>query len=251
MTVLGLLVASFITQGQPFLPTSSILVNVQPEKVHQGLLFSHRLSTFVFRNGSRSNLSALSSKHPAKYQNILASNLSKIPRLGFENSIEKHQRKVTFSPVLKDYSMNTESFLNKNLPFTLRKEWDTPQTPLYDAEERLLAQYYRGQALPVLRYGNTGNAVRVLQTLLTYNRYGVGINGRFDVLTETAVKAFQANRRLSADGIVGSLTWRELTRYKRFYSKRDPMEIPMLGDRPVYPWHRSEGGNFAESSVSI
>lgn len=249
MTVLGLLVASFITQGQPFLPTFSTLVNVQPEKVQQGLSSQH-LSTFVFRNGSRSNLSALNSKYQIKYQKILLIT-GKISARGFDNSIEKHRRKVTFSAVSKDYSMNAEPFLNKSLPFDLRKEWDTPQTPLYDAEERLLAQYYRGQPLPVLRYGNSGNAVRVLQTLLTYNRYGVGINGRFDVLTETAVKAFQANRRLSADGIVGSRTWRELTRYAALYSKRDSMEIPMFGGRPVYPWQRSFRSNFAESSVSI
>ncbi len=249
MTVLGLLVASFITQGQSFLPTFSILVNVQPEKVQQGLS-SQRLSTFAFRNGSRSNLSALNSKHQTKYQKIL-SIPNKISARGFDNSIEKHQRKVIFSAVSKDYSMNAEPFLNKSFSFDLRKEWDTPQTPLYDAEERLLAQYYRGQPLPVLRYGNSGNAVRVLQTLLTYNRYGVGINGRFDVLTETAVKAFQANRRLSADGIVGSRTWQELTRYAALYSKRDSMEIPMFGDRPVYPWQRSFRSNSAESSVSI
>ncbi len=207
MTVLGLLVASFITQGQSFLPTFSTLVNVQPEKVQQALS-SQRLPTFVFRNGSGTNLSALNSKYQKKYQKILLIP-SKISARGFDNSIKKHQRKVTFSAVSKDYSMNAEPFLNKSLPFDLRKEWDTPQPPLYDAEERLLAQYYRGQPLPVLRYGNSGNAVRVLQTLLSYNRYGVGINGRFDVLTETAVKAFQANRRLSADGIVGSRTWRE------------------------------------------
>ncbi|WP_414619241.1 peptidoglycan-binding domain-containing protein [Calothrix sp. CCY 0018] len=242
MTVLGLLVASFVTQGQPFLPTFS-LVNVQPEKVYQGLSSQH-LSTFVFRNGSRSNLSAST----IKYQKRLPIASSKISRLGFDNSIEKHQRKATFSPGSK-YSMNAEPLLNK-IPY-VRKEWDMPQKPLYDAEERLLAQYYQGQQLPVLRYGNSGNAVRVLQTLLTYNRYGVSINGRFDVLTETAVKAFQANRRLSADGIVGSRTWRELTRYAALHTKKDSMEIPMLGDRPIYPWQRSEGGNFAEEGVSI
>lgn len=249
MTVLGLLVASFVTQGQPFLPTFSISVNVQPEKV-QLSLSSQRLSALVFLNGSRSNTSALNSNYQTKYQKILHTVPSKISGNGFDSSIDKHQRRVTFSSVSK-YSMNGESFLNKSLPFTLEKEWDTPQTPLYDAQERLLAQYYQGRQLPVLRYGNTGNAVRVLQTLLTYNRYGVGITGRFDVLTETAVKAFQANRRLSADGIVGSRTWQELTRYTRFYSKRDPMEIPMFGDRPVDPWQRSFKGNSAESSVSI
>ncbi len=241
MTVLGLLVASFVTQGQPFLPTFS-LVNVQPEKVYQGLSSQH-LSNFVFRNGSRTNLSA----SIIKYQRILPIVSSK-SRLGFDNSIEEDRRKATFSPGSK-YSMNAEPFLNK-IPY-VRKEWDIPQKPLYDAEERLLAQYYQGQQLPVLRYGNSGNAVRVLQTLLTYNRYGVSINGRFDVLTETAVKAFQANRRLSADGIVGSRTWRELTRYAALHTKKDSMEIPMLGDRPLYPWQRSEGGNFAEEGVSI
>ncbi|MEM6752796.1 MAG: peptidoglycan-binding domain-containing protein [Cyanobacteria bacterium P01_C01_bin.38] len=247
MTVLGLLVASFLTQGQPFLPTFSISVKVQTEKVDRGLSSQH-LSTFVSRNGSRSNSSALSSNYKTKYQKILLTVASK-SRLDFDNSIEKHQRKVTFSPASN--SMNGSSFLNKSLPFSLEKEWDTPQTPQYDAQERLLAQYYQGRRLPVLRYGNSGNAVRVLQTLLIYNRYGVGITGRFDVLTETAVKAFQSNRRLSADGIVGSRTWRELTRYTRFYSKRDPMEIPMFGDRLVYPWQRSFRGNSAESSVSI
>lgn len=249
MTVLGLLVASFITQGQPFLPTFSTLINVQPEKV-QLSLFSQRLSNLVFRISDRSNLSALSSNNQSKYQKTLSFS-SKTSARGFDNSIEKHTRKVTFSAVSKNYSMNAEPFLNKSLPFTLKKEWDTPQTPLYDAEQRLLAQYYRGQPLPVLRYGNSGNAVRVLQTLLTYNRYGVGISGRFDVLTETAVKAFQANRRLSADGIVGSRTWQELTRHGRFHTKRHPMEIPLFGDRRVYPWQRSFGENFAESSVSI
>ncbi len=250
MTVLGLLVASFITQGQPFLPTFSILVSLKPEKVKQSLSKQH-LSTLDFGNGSRSNLSALNSNYETKYQKILFTVPSKISRLGFHNSIEKHQRKVTFSPVSKESSMNAESFLNKSLPFTLEKEWDSPQRPLYDPQERLLAQYRRGQPLPVLRYGNSGNAVRVLQTLLTYNRYGVGITGRFDVLTETAVKAFQANRRLSADGIVGSRTWRELTRYTTFQTKRNPMEIPMFGDRPLYPWQRSQRGNLPESSVSI
>jgi len=247
MTVLGLLVASFVTQGQPFLPTFSMLVNFQPEKAQQRLSSSQRLSTFVVRIVNQSSLSSTN----IKYQKILFKVPSKIYRQGFRDSTVKHQRKVTFSPVLRNLSTNAKPSLKKSFPLTLGKEWDIPQTPLYEAEERLLAQYYQGQQLPVLRYGNAGNAVRVLQTLLTYNRYGVGVNGRFDVLTETAVKAFQANRRLAADGIVGSRTWRELTKNATFQSNRDPMEIPMFGNQPLYPWQRSFRGNFAESAVSI
>lgn len=247
MTVLGLLVASFVTQGQPFLPTFPMLVSFQPNKVQQRLFDRQRLSTFVVRISNQSNTITTN----IRYQKILFKLPGKISRDGSGDSIRKHQRKVAFNPVLKDSSINAKPFLNKSLPFTSEKEWDIPQVPLYEAEERLLAQYFRGQQLPVLRFGNSGNAVRVLQTLLTYNRYGVGVNGRFDVLTETAVKAFQANRKLYADGIVGSRTWRELTRYATYQSKRDPMEIPKLGNQPVYPWPRSFRGNLAESSVSI
>ncbi|BAY82936.1 peptidoglycan-binding domain 1 [Calothrix parasitica NIES-267] len=246
MTVLGLLVASFVTQGQPFLPTFPMLV-FQPEKVQHRLFDRQRLSTFVVRISSQSNLSSTN----IRYQKILFKLSDKISHDGSRDSIRKHQGKVTFKPVLKDLSISAKPFVNKSLPFNSDKEWDTPQIPLYEAEERLLAQYFQGRHLPVLRYGNSGNAVRVLQTLLTYNRYSVGINGSFDVWTETAVKAFQANRRLTADGIVGSRTWRELTRYARYQSKRDPMEIPMFGNQPLYPWQGSFRGNFAESSVSI
>lgn len=65
--------------------------------------------------------------------------------------------------------------------------------------------------LPTLRFGNSGDAVRVLQRLLLNNRYPVTVDGVFGAVTETAVRAFQNQRNLLADGVVGSRTWRELT----------------------------------------
>ncbi len=64
--------------------------------------------------------------------------------------------------------------------------------------------------LPNLRFGDSGDAVRVLQRLLVNNRYSVKLDGAFGAVTETAVKAFQTQRNLLADGVVGSRTWREL-----------------------------------------
>ncbi len=250
MTVLSLLVASFITQGQPFLPTLLSLVNVQSEKVQQGLAFSGYLPGFITPKSNKSRFLVFS----AKYQKILIFSQGKIARLSSHNSGEKHKSKMVFSPVVKTASVNAKSFafLEKSLTFAPKKEWDMPQMSVRNAEQRLLAQYYRGQSLPMLRYGHSGNAVRVLQTLLTYNRYGVGITGRFDVLTETAVKAFQTNRRLVADGIVGSRTWRELTKYSVFKTQKDPMEIPlMFGSRTFHPWERKIRENSAKSTVSI
>ncbi|AFY55973.1 putative peptidoglycan-binding domain-containing protein [Rivularia sp. PCC 7116] len=249
MTVLGLLVASFITQGQPFLPTFSAQASFQSKTVQQDSISNQHLSALVVRIDSKSNLSSSNNK----YQKILIILSNKIFRNGSYKSINKRRypRKITYSPSLTNCSTNVPPVLKTSFGLIPKKEWDMPQTPLYDAEQRLLAQYYRGRQLPVLRYGNTGNAVRVLQTLLMYNRYRVRVTGDFDVITEAAVKAFQSNRRLAADGIVGSRTWRELTRYATIYSKRDPMEIPMFGNEPLLPWQRSFRGNLAESTLSI
>ena len=250
MTVLGLLLASFITQGQPFLPTFSNLFTMQSEKIEQGLIYNQRSSISISVSSHQSSLFALKRKS----QKILCLVAHKISWQGSHRSIEKLQKKVAFSDVSKTASINGTPLTlpHRSFRLNLRKEWDVPQRADYDEERRLLAQYYQGQQLPVLRYGNTGSAVRVLQTLLTYNRYGVGISGRFDVLTETAVKAFQTHRRLAADGIVGPRTWQELTKRTRFKAKsRDPMEIPMFSDLPPYPPERTFRGNLAELTLSI
>ncbi len=66
-------------------------------------------------------------------------------------------------------------------------------------------------SLPTLRFGSSGSAVRVLQRLLLSNNYFISVDGSFGAVTETAVKAFQEQRGLTPDGIVGSITWLELT----------------------------------------
>ncbi|MDB9487486.1 peptidoglycan-binding domain-containing protein [Dolichospermum circinale CS-1225] len=65
--------------------------------------------------------------------------------------------------------------------------------------------------MPVISFGSSGISVRVLQKLLVSNGYGIPVDGVFGPITETAVKAFQNRRNLSADGMVGQKTWWELT----------------------------------------
>ncbi len=67
------------------------------------------------------------------------------------------------------------------------------------------------QHLPVLRDGSQGPEVRRLQGLL--NRVanaGLAEDGIFGPRTESAVRQFQASRRLEVDGIVGPKTWAAL-----------------------------------------
>ncbi|MDZ8184081.1 MAG: peptidoglycan-binding domain-containing protein [Nostoc sp. ChiSLP02] len=70
---------------------------------------------------------------------------------------------------------------------------------------------YSSQSLPTLYFGSSGIAVRALQRLLVSNGYIVKVDGIFGALTETAVKAFQNQRNLAVDGVVGQRTWRALT----------------------------------------
>ena len=60
---------------------------------------------------------------------------------------------------------------------------------------------------PVLRKGDSGDAVTYLQTLLGDTGAALRADGIFGALTEAAVKDFQALSRLTLDGIVGPLTW--------------------------------------------
>lgn len=66
---------------------------------------------------------------------------------------------------------------------------------------------------PTLRQGSIGSDVKELQNLLIKAGYSCGKCGadsKFGVGTLEAVKAFQADRGLSVDGIVGAKTWAEL-----------------------------------------
>lgn len=67
--------------------------------------------------------------------------------------------------------------------------------------------------LPTLRKGSKGEYVQLLQTklmMLGYDLGSYGVDGDFGTKTQAAVKAFQKDRGLSADGIVGAKTWAEL-----------------------------------------
>lgn len=63
---------------------------------------------------------------------------------------------------------------------------------------------------PVLRKGNSGTFVKMLQTKLNEHGASIVADGSFGDLTETALKLFQKSKSLVADGVAGDLTWAEL-----------------------------------------
>jgi peptidoglycan hydrolase-like protein with peptidoglycan-binding domain len=97
---------------------------------------------------------------------------------------------------------------SKNLGFIKRFYMDTETS----ADDIPTMQLQASSNLPTLRFGDSGESVRVLQRLLRSNGYPINIDANFGALTESAVRAFQSRRGLVADGIVGARTWHELTR---------------------------------------
>ena len=72
-------------------------------------------------------------------------------------------------------------------------------------DERAL--FLKDASHPTLKRGSSGESVQELQRLL-----GISETGVFGSETEIAVKAYQKEKGLVSDGIVGKLTWGELLR---------------------------------------
>lgn len=61
-----------------------------------------------------------------------------------------------------------------------------------------------------VKKGDRGNAVKAAQTELNAHGYRLTVDGVFGARTDTAVRSFQKAHKLTADGIVGPLTWHAL-----------------------------------------
>lgn len=94
---------------------------------------------------------------------------------------------------------------------------------LAQAEAKTIAEYF-GENQPqtaapadpvaglrVLGDGDTGEDVKILQAMLNLRGYDCGkVDGIFGSKTEDAVRCYQKDNDLTADGIVGKNTWRKL-----------------------------------------
>lgn len=185
MSEIGLVMTGMLTTGQPSLPNVPVQQPKQVENDEQKSLQSQSSPLiptaqitppeFIRTDGvSPSTPSALTQKN----QNLLKKITKKLP------------------------SLNASG---------LPKTRDSPDVVAKNQAPGSQLTRLNNQSLPILRFGSTGAAVRVLQRLLISNGYVMRVDGIFGPLTETAIKAFQNRRRLRPDGIVGQKTWRELT----------------------------------------
>ncbi|WP_066377251.1 MULTISPECIES: peptidoglycan-binding protein [unclassified Anabaena] len=147
---------------------------------------------------------------------IHQSEISPNLQLAVQHENQKNLSKNTH--LVKDsYSLDEfNNFQAVRVKFSHQPFLLTAQIP----EEIVIARRYQRYTrnLPYLSFGNTGTPVRVLQRLLVANGYAIRVDGFYGALTESAVKAFQVQRNLKVDGIVGPNTWYSLTRHSRQYT---------------------------------
>lgn len=144
---------------------------------------------------------------------VFAKDLDKLTKLSSSNFLrdkfseqkrlvaKQRRDKLIFRKSQKVSFLNTQKLINKQ-----------------NSNDNIVAtsQSLNNQTLPSLRFKSSGIAVRALQRLLVANGYSVPVDGVFGAVTESAVKAFQAQKNLKVDGIVGLQTWDSLTMYNRF-----------------------------------
>ena len=90
---------------------------------------------------------------------------------------------------------------------SLNKKWDSWAVPVCVSGDIPTPSY------PILRKGSKGTYVTLLQTQLMNRGYSLpkyGADGSFGNETLTAVKQFQSDNGLTADGVVGEKTWAAL-----------------------------------------
>lgn len=83
-----------------------------------------------------------------------------------------------------------------------RGKWATVLRYTGGGTAKTVRRYKVETELPIIKYGSTGSAVRVWQTIV-----GCPADGEFGVVTKGATMAFQTEHALTSDGEVGPLTW--------------------------------------------
>lgn len=111
---------------------------------------------------------------------------------------------------------------------------------------------------PTLRRGDSGEYVKMLQSLLIgsgYNLDPYGADGKFGARTETEVRDFQVDHGLTPDGVVGPMTWAALDRAEVANNAeptapepRYTLTIPHLTHGKAYELMATYGGELKEEN---
>ncbi|MBW4568114.1 MAG: peptidoglycan-binding protein [Tolypothrix carrinoi HA7290-LM1] len=220
MSHIGLLMTGVLTTGQPSLPKLPVQPLFQSDKPVQqsteersnDVVAAPEITPpeFIQLDG---NLQVAHSPLKKEQQNILSDLTEKI------KSIQSKFSHVGKDTAVEGWTLGEISVVAAVNSLIIKEDEQSSDElvigrsrSVSKGESKKLRPKFINQNLPTLGFGSSGVSVKVLQRLLLSNGYAVRVDGVFGALTESAVKAFQNRRNLGVDGVVGSRTWRELTR---------------------------------------
>ena len=136
-----------------------------------------------------------------------------------------------------------------------RATWNKLNQVYLDITNQLLSPNQRPGDYPgVLRRGSRGTAVRELQYYLilaaAYDSTlpSLTIDGVFGPATEAAVKAYQRSEGLTADGVVGRVTWDALVNNAARLRPSGPM---VVADLPAWPGRTLAEGDTGTDVLNL
>lgn len=111
----------------------------------------------------------------------------------------------------------------RNFGYTFTDFRDWVQDAMAEGVTVTYIDAMEGQSMdhPTLRKGDTGDSVTYLQTLLCSVGDPIAVDSKFGSGTEKAVKAFQTQYGLTADGVVGPVTWDALEKATGHHGDED------------------------------
>ncbi|MGI2902902.1 peptidoglycan-binding domain-containing protein [Tolypothrix sp. VBCCA 56010] len=216
MSHIGLLMTGVLTTGQPSLPKLPVQPLFQSDKPVQqsteersnDVVAATEITPPEFIQLD-DNLQVAHSPLNEEQQNILSDLTEKI------KSIQSKFSHVGKDTAVEGWTLGEISVVAAVNSLIVKEDEQSSDELVIGRSPKLkpnLKPKFTNQNLPTLGFGSSGVSVKVLQRLLLSNGYAVRVDGVFGALTESAVKAFQNRRNLGVDGVVGSRTWRELTR---------------------------------------
>lgn len=136
-----------------------------------------------------------------------------------------------------------------------RATWNKMNEVYTDIANDLLAENQRPGTFPgTLREGSSGRAVRELQYYLYVLSFyfpsipRIAIDGQYGAATTAAVRAYQRQFGLTADGVVGPATWSSI--YGQFSTARASGPVVITDQRP-YPGRPLREGSTGEDVLYL
>jgi peptidoglycan hydrolase-like protein with peptidoglycan-binding domain len=102
------------------------------------------------------------------------------------------------------------SVVDEEKYFDDERPWKINFPELTEEQLSAKAALPTAKAYPVLRRGSKGTDVTELQAMLNRNGASLKVDGDYGPSTEAAVKKYQSEKKIVADGVVGKYTWKAL-----------------------------------------